>query len=189
MSEFSLIFAETCAEDYVRPGKEIEQLLPACRDDAWQFLTHEELHIPISEDGGFDYPDFLLAGYGYIPLVSQSMADVLEEGGVGPYDAWRQRIWLTDFRGKAEPYVLLLPMAIRALDIEKSDVRTEEEGGEVFHIVRPGGIVIDPRQVGRLQMFRLQDAGTNAIIITRRLREILEAAELENVCFSSLKDA
>ena len=187
MSAFYILFAETCVEDYVAPGPEIETIRAACAADAWQFLTHEPLHVPLAEDSGTLSPDFLMAGNGAIPLASPRMAAALTDAGVKDYDLWRQPVYLEDAElGISERYELLLPPAIQALDTARS---TYEERTYDHHVIRTAtDIVIDPAAVGRLQYFRLRDVTNKELIITEHLKETLAIAGLENVHFSALKD-
>ena len=187
MSAFYILFAETCVEDYVAPGAEIEAIRSACAADAWQFLTREPLHVTLAEDSGTLFPDFLMAGNGAIPLASPRMAAALTDAGVKDYDLWKEPIYLEDKElGVSERYELILPPAIAALDQARSTLQERAYDGTVIRTATD--IVIDPAAVGRLQYFRLRDVTNKELIITEHLKETLAIAGLENVHFSALKD-
>lgn len=187
MSAFYILFAETCVEDYVAPGAEIETIRAACAADAWQFLSREPLHVPLADDSGTLLPDFLMAGNGAIPLASPRMTETFAAAGVKDYDLWRQPVYLEDAElGISERYELILPPAIQALDMARSALQERAYDGTVIRTATD--IVIDPAAIGRLQYFRLRDVTNTELIVTEQFKEALEAARLENVHFSALKD-
>lgn len=183
--KFFVMYAETCIEDYAIPGEEIFQLERACLNSEFQFLDKTPLTVEISDEGGLNFPDFILTRN--IPLISTAVKRVLENFGVDYVFFKPIQLTATEL-GRAENFWLALPPRINCLDWERSIIETEENAfAPPIELMREAkNIFIDENQIGRYNIFKLAGVVNQEIIITERLKTALEAADFENIFFYEL---
>lgn len=180
--KFFVMYAETCMEDYVVPGEEIFQLERACLNSEFQFLDKSTLTAEISDEGGLQFPDFILCGV--IPLVSTEVKRVLENFGADYIFFKPIRLTAAEL-GRVEEFWLALPPRINCLDWERSTIEVEDnEFLPPVELIREAKkIFIDENQIGRYDIFKLAGVVNQEIIVTERLKNALEVANLENLFF------
>lgn len=187
---FYIMYAETCVEEYVSPGEALEECVQGCYRSEFQFLDKKALEVEIGDNGGLEFPDFLLYG-SCVPLVSEKFRQVLEKAGAD--NLFYKRVFLTSgLLGLREPFWLALPPRIRCLDRRKSVIEVEEnEYCEPDELQREAvKIVIDPRKTGNYKIFKLPaELDNQEIIVTEELKKAIEASQLENVHFAKIQEA
>lgn len=186
--KFFVMYAQTCIEDYVLPGEEILQLERGCINSEFQFLDHSPISVEISDEGGEDFPDFLIYD-GIIPLITENFRQVLDRAGVN--NLFYKPVNLTSDAGYSENYYLALPPRIDCLNFLESVVEVEKnnfaQDDELIKEVVE--IVIDENKIGNYKIFKLPAGFVNQeIIVTEKLKTAIEKANLENVYFAHLKE-
>lgn len=171
------MYSQSCVEEYVIPGDELNVLRKGCKYSEFQFLDHSSMAVEVSEDGGLEFPDFLIHRE-VIPLISENFRQVLDRLGID--NLFYKPITLTNSStGESESYFLSLPPRINCLN--KSKIIVEDQ-----KVVE---IVIDEKLVGNYKIFKLPPEFANQeIIVTEEVKSAVEAAELENVFFAELED-
>ncbi len=186
--KFFIMFAETCIEDYVKPGQSLLACKKGCRRSEYQFLNRQPLEVEISDDGGTDVPDLLIAEE-CIPIISERFRQTLEKFGVD--NIFYKRIYLTSvLLGMREPCWLAVPPRICCLDKRKSVIEVENneffEDDELIKTVTK--IVIDFESIGYFNIFKLPfEYDNQEIIVSESLKNTLEKQQLRNVYFSEIK--
>ena len=177
--KFYIMYSQSCVEEYVIPGDELNILRKGCKYSEFQFLDHSSMTVEVSEDGGLEFPDFLIHRE-VIPLISENFRQVLDRLGID--NLFYKPITLTNSStGESESYFLSLPPRINCLNRSASKISIEEQ-----KVVE---IVIDERLVGNYKIFKLPSEFANQeIIVTEEVKSAVEAAELENVFFAELGD-
>ena len=175
--KFFIMFAQSCVEEYVRPGNGLNVLHKACRFSEFQYLDRSTLDVEISDDSGDEFTDFILQGI--IPLVSTRLKRVLEKFKVD-YVFYKPVRLTCSSLGIAEDYFLALPPRINCLDEERSLI-VESKSARLAK-----KIFIDEEKIGRYEIFKLADFENQDIIITERLKEVLAANNFENLYFSEM---
>lgn len=185
---YYIMYAETNVEEWVRPSDELlEELGEVCSTSEFQFVDRTPLTCSISDEGGIEFPDFLL--YDDIPLISARFRNILNEMGVD--NLFYKPITLSDeLLGKSELYYLALPPRIRCLDEAKSRIITENNPYIVeYEAMREADkIVILPSRTGNYKIFKLSDVTNQDIIVTKEVKIGIEKNKLVNVFFYELED-
>ena len=185
--KFFSMYAQSSVAEYVVPGEEILQLQRGCLKSEFQFLDHTPITVPVIEDGGEEFPDFLIYAE-IIPLVTENFRQILDRAGVN--NLFYKPVNLTYGARNTENYFLALPPRIDCLNFTDSVIEVEEnefaqEDELIKEVVK---IVIDENKIGNYKIFKLPVGFVNQeIIVTEDLKTAIEKAELENVYFSSLK--
>lgn len=175
---FYRIYAEK-AEEYAEPGKGLQVLERGCAQSEFQFLDHQPITIPLSENSGLEFPDFLYARQ--IPLISDRFKAVLDNAGVD--NLFYKAVILTDTGlGIKERYWLAQPPRIRCLNRQESRFVQEN-----VSLPKATKIVINPSKVGNYKVFCIGEVVNREIIVTEELKEEIEKARLENVFFDILE--
>ena len=179
--------AETCVEEYVRPGIELmESLGTGCANSEFQYLDHDDLEIEIDDASGMEFPDFLL-NYS-IPLISDRFKKLLDLSQVD--NLFYKRVVLTarDL-GIKEYYWLALPPRINCLNWQRSQLEVEDNPyvPEQELMRRATNIVVNSPAVGNYQIFKISFVENQDIIITEALYRVLAKANLTNVYFREMK--
>lgn len=184
---FHIMYAESSVGDYARPGLEADSLIEGCRKSRFQFLDRKPLECGLSDAGGFDFPDLIMHA-GCVPLISEKMRQLLDSNGVD--NLFYKPVFIKDESlGLRQPLWLALPPRIDCLNMDacKAENCEAEYGVAGRGLARLTQIAIDPAKIGNYQIFRLPEAYENQeIIVTDRLRSILEGAGLVNVHFQEL---
>ena len=186
--DFYTMYAEACVENYVQLTDGLQSLQRGCLNSEFQYLDKKPLTVEVSEDGGTEFPDFILTGLGNcIPLISDKFKRLLD--GLYINNLFYKQVYLTiSSLGIKESYWLALPPRIRCLDYERSVI--EKEDNEYLpekELIRGAkDIVINSAAVGNYQIFRLADVVNQDIVVVDKLKSALSKADLENVYFSKL---
>lgn len=168
--KFFVMYAQPQVEEYVRAGDTINRLRRACKFSEFQYLDRTPLTVEISDDGGTQFPDFILQGF--IPLVSTGLKRALENFGVDY--VFFKPIRLTCSRlGISENYFLALPPRINCLDERTVIVDNAAQK-----------ISIDEEKIGRFDIFKLAGVTNQEIIVTEKLKAALADYNFENLFFS-----
>lgn len=187
--KFYVMYAETCIEEYVKPGDGLKILEKACRLSEFQYLDHSPISAVVEEDGGEEFPDFLIYRKS-VPLISERFRQVFDRAGVD--NIFYKPVTLTHSElGQSELYFLALPPRINCLNLSESVINVEENEfappNELIKEVTE--IVIDDDKAGNYKIFKLSPEFVNQeIIVTENLKKAVEAAQMENVYFSPLKE-
>lgn len=185
--KFYIMYAETCIEEYVRPGDELDALKKGCYKSELQFLDRAPIEAGLSSDGGTVFPDFLMHA-GCVPLISEKFRQVMDRHGID--NLFYKPVILTDKTlGLRERYWLALPPRIRCLNLSKSEFEIEDneyvDDEDKFREVSK--IVISPRATGNYKIFKLPMEYENQEIIVREdLRSAIGVQSLSNVYFTEL---
>ena len=184
--EFYVMYGESCVENYAVPGEQIRSLEKGCLNSEFQFLTHDAIEVELGE-GGIYYPDYII--YGCIPLISDKFYNFLQEQSVD-YLFYKPVCLTYPDLGIREQYWLALPPRINCLDMESSEVITEDnEYLDESELMREAKkIVIVPPQLGRYNIFRLANVVNDEIIVTEEFKKMLEKENFENVYFADLEE-
>lgn len=176
--KFYRLYAQK-AEEYAVPGEALRVLTRGCERSEFQFLNHQVLSVPLAENSGLAFPDFLCSAQ--IPLISDKFKRVFDDSGID--NLFYKPILLTDETiGLRERYWLALPPRIRCLNRQAS--RFVEDDAALPKATK---IVINPSKVGNYQIFCLEEVVNRDLIVTEWLKEKIEAAHLENVYFAELE--
>ena len=181
--KFYVMYADTCVEDYIRPGPDIQELERGCLMSEFQFLNHYRIRVEADENGGMHFVDFLQEGC--IPLVSDRFYRILQQASVD-YLFYKPVDITVSFLGYCEPYWLALPPRIYCVEEEKSIFREEKTYPRELRKVED--IVIQSGSIGRYQIFQMAGTVNDEIIVTEQLKEKIESNELTNVHFYELKE-
>lgn len=187
--KFYVMYAETCIEEYVTPGDELRILEKGCLLSEFQYLDHSPMSVEVEEDGGEEFPDFLIYR-GSVPLISERFRQVFNRAGVDNI-FYKPVTLIHSELGQSESYFLALPPRINCLNLSESVVSVEEN-----EFARPDDlmkevieIVIDEDKAGNYKIFKLSPEFVNQeIIVAENLKKAVESAQLENVYFSPLKE-
>jgi len=185
--KFFVMYAETCVEEYAAPGADIFDLERGCLNSEFQFLDKSPLSVEISDEGGIEFPDFILEGS--IPLISAGVKRVFEKFGVD-YVFYKPIQLTYSLLGRAENYWLAVPPRIDCLDTRKSIIEVEDNEFLLpTELIREAKkICIAENQIGRYDIFKLAGVVNQEIIITERLKNALAAENFENVFFYELEE-
>ena len=120
MSKFYRLTADTDVAEYVRPAPTLYEepcgemtLAEAVRQGKAQFIDPAPLEVGVSDDGGLEFPDFLL--YEGVPLFSAKFYDELRKLNV--YLPFCKQVTLKDdLLGYVEKYILVVPPQVNALE-------------------------------------------------------------------------
>lgn len=184
---FYIMYAEPCVDEYVKlPDTLKEQLIPGCLNSEFQYLDHSLVESEISEDGGLEFPDFLVSGC--IPLISERCKMVFDELHID--NVFYKPIQLTFNQfGIKESYWLALPPRINCLNREMCGIVIENNeflwpDEKMQEATR---IIIDPSAVGNYKIFKLANVVNQDIIVTEEVKWAVEQAKLENIYFEKLE--
>ena len=183
--KFYRMYSNTCVEEYAKPGKSLQVLERGCLNSEFQFLDKSPLTVEISEDGGLQFPDFLL--YGCIPLVSSRFKEVLDGFGVD-YLFYKQIRLVFPPLGIHSVYWLALPPRIQCLDLKKSMIDIEDNEFILpYEKMREAKkIAINEDETGRYHIFKLAGVVNQDIIVTETLKNVLLESCLENLYFNEI---
>ena len=183
--KFYRMYANTCVEEYVKPGKSIQVLERGCLNSEFQFLDKGPLAVELSEEGGLQFPDFLLCGC--IPLVSLRFKEVLDGFDVD-YLFYKQIRLFFPLLGIHSVYWLALPPRIQCLDLKKSMIDIEDNEFILpYEKMREAKkIVINEDETGRYHIFKLAGVVNQDIIVTETLKNVLSESSLENLYFNEI---
>ena len=183
--KFYRMYSNTCVEEYAKPGKSLQVLERGCLNSEFQFLDKSPLTVEISEDGGLQFPDFLLCGC--IPLASSRFKEVLDCFGVD-YLFYKQIRLVFPPLGIHSVYWLALPPRIQCLDLKKSmiDIEDNEFILPYEKIREAKKIAINEDETGRYHIFKLAGVVNQDIIVTETLKNVLSGSSLENLYFNEI---
>lgn len=184
---YHILYAETCLEDFARPGNELDALLRGCRKSEFQFLDRNTLTASLADEGGIVFPDFMIYE-NCVPLISELFRQALDQQKID--NLFYKRIILADEAlGIREHYWLALPPRINCLDMDKCEIEIEEnpyeeEEERLAEVVR---IAVNPRATGNYKIFKLPERFENQeIIVSDDLRAAIEPMQFANVYFTKL---
>lgn len=180
------MYAETCIEEYVTPGDELKVLEKGCWQSEFQFLDHSPLDIEISDEGGIYFPDFILQNS--IPLISAGIKKIFDKLQVD-YVFYKPIRLIYSELGRAEYYWLALPPRINCLDSSNSVIEVEENEFVLpYELIREAKkICIAENQIGRYDIFKLAGVVNQEIIVTEKLKNVLDEEDFENLFFYELE--
>ena len=187
---FYVMYAETCVEDYVMPGEVIHTLIKGCYTSEFQYLDKALLKVEISDEGGLEFPDFIICD-NCIPLVSERFYQLMRCSGVD--NLFYKPIKLTCTKlGLIESYWLALPPRINCLDFEYLIKSGHLECENIDDIpawqlnCEASQIKLIENNVGNYQIFKLAGVSNQEIIVNDALKETFEKASLDNVYFKEV---
>ena len=183
--KYYCMYANTCVEEYAKPGKGIQVLERGCLNSEFQFLDQSTLTVELSDEGGLQFPDFILSGC--VPLISQRFKEILDTFAVDNL-FYKQIRFVFPQLGVHSVYWLALPPRIQCLDLQKSMIDTENNEYTLpYEKMREAKkIVINESEVGRYHIFKLAGVVNQDIIVTETLKRILSESNLENLYFSEV---
>lgn len=185
--KFYIMYAETCVEEYIKLSDSLkERLFSGCLNSEFQYLDHLLLESEVSEDGGMEFPDFLMSGC--IPLVSERCKRIFDSLHIDNLFYKPINLTFKEF-GIKESYWLALPPRINCLNWDKCDVAVEnneflsaeEQMQEVMHIS------INSAAVGNYKIFKLAHVVNQEIIVTEEVKHAVEHENLKNVYFKDVE--
>lgn len=185
--KYYVMYAETAVEEYIKPNDTLKnELEKGCLNSEFQYLDHELIESEISEDGGIEFPDFIIAGC--VPFISDKFKRVFDDLQVDNL-FYKPIAFTFSLLGLKEYYYLALPPRINCLNWDKSNVQIEENEflvkNELIHEAED--IVINEYAVGNYKIFKLANVTNQEIIVTEEIKNAVENAKLENVYFAELK--
>lgn len=185
--KYYIMYAETAVEEYFKPNDMLkDELMEGCLNSEFQYLNHEPIESEISEDGGLEFPDFVISGC--VPFISDKFKRLLDDLKVDNL-FYKPIIFTFNSLGIKEYYYLALPPRINCLNWDESNIQAEENEfltkGEL--IQEAEDIVINDYAVGNYKIFKLANVTNQEIIVTEEIKNIIEEAKLENVYFAELK--
>ena len=185
--KYYVMYAETAVEEYFKPNDMLkDELMEACLNSEFQYLNHEPIESEISEDGGLEFPDFVISGC--VPFISDKFKRLFDDLKVDNL-FYKPIIFTFNSLGIKEYYYLALPPRINCLNWDESDVQTEENEfltkRELMQEAEK--IVINDHAVGNYKIFKLANVTNQEIIVTEEIKNVIEKAKLENVYFAELK--
>ncbi len=184
--KFFVMYAETCVEEYAAPGADIFELERGCLNSEFQFLDQSPLDVEISDEGGVDFPDFIVEGT--IPLISEGIKRIFEKLKIDYIFYKLIRLTYAQL-GRSENYWLALPPRINCLDTSKSVIEVEDNPfilpSELIREAKK--ICIAENLIGRYDIFKLAGVVNQEIIVTEKLKNALAAGNFENLFFYELE--
>lgn len=76
--KYYVMYAETAVEEYFKPNDMLkDELMEGCLNSEFQYLNHNIIESEISEDGGVEFPDFVINGC--IPFISDKFKRLLDD--------------------------------------------------------------------------------------------------------------
>lgn len=188
---YYILYAETCIEEYVVPGKEIDILRKGCSLSSFQYLNHKPITVSVDDNGGTEFPDFLISN-GCIPLISERMKRVFERNKVD--NLFYKKIYLEDNDlARREVYWLALPPRINCLDFEtlfkQGLMSKDDEDIPLWQwCIEAMGFKFISDNIGNYQIFKLSYVMNQDIFVTEALKNALQEAGLENVYFKKIEE-
>lgn len=166
-----------CDEEYI----EIEErcfdslTIISSRQSDFQYLTKEPAVVETSEDGGFEYPDYI---WYPVPLISERFKRVLDNNGID--NVFYKPVYIEDeLLEKRTMYWLAVFDAIECLDYEKS-LKDEELEWSYEKVV------INPLKTGRYKVFKCSEINEQDIFFKEDIVRELESLDLKGVRFDEI---
>lgn len=145
------------------------------RQSNFQYLTKEPLVIETSEDGGFEYPDYI---WYPVPLISERFKRVLDKNGID--NVFYKPVYIQDnLLEKRTLYWLAVFDAIECLDHEKS-LKDEELEWSYEKIA------INPIKTGRYKVFKCSEINEQDIFFKKDIVRELENLDLKGIRFDEI---
>lgn len=145
------------------------------RQSNFQYLTKEPLVIETSEDGGFEYPDYI---WYPVPLISERFKRVLDKNGID--NVFYKPVYIQDnLLEKRALYWLAVFDAIECLDHEKS-LKDEELEWSYEKIA------INPIKTGRYKVFKCSEINEQDIFFKEDIVRELENLDLKGIRFDEI---
>ena len=167
MAEFYIMAADTTEfSDYIYPDAEQipYKLKQACTESSFQHIDKDIQTIPISPLSEDSMPDFMYDPVCAVPLISERLKTLFDSLDIR--NLYYQRILMKRQKDHiSNSYWLAVPPRIKCLDIDKSIVNVLD---------RAERIVIDKDKIGNYEIFKTADAVNTEIIVTKRLKDIVE---------------
>ena len=140
-------------------------LRKACCNSEFQFVDKKLSTLMLSDESGDQFPDFIYDELNEVPLISCRLKRLFDELDIR--SLFYQRLRLESKANHVyESYWLAIPMKIDCLDYDASNV------DEILNEAKR--IVINPKNVGNYEIFKLANVFNSQIIVTERLKNKVE---------------
>lgn len=173
---FYILSAVRYEENVNIDSENLNFLKKGCRFSEFQYLDKKPIDIEISDYGGIEFQDFLLVDD--IPIISNKFKNILKKNNVD--NLFFKQINLTiKSIGIKEVYWLALPPRINCLVFDNSEIDDCNYAEK---------IVINEECIGNYEIFKISNVINQEIIITPKLKELIEKNDLTGVNIYKILD-